>query len=135
MSRPQDVRYMKSHEWARLEGSGPEALVAVGISDHAIDLFNREIVYVELPPVGKVVRAGETFGVVESVKAASDVYAPVSGTIVESNTAMADDPAALAADPYAAGWLVRIRPSTPEEFETLLSPAAYDEQVANEAAH
>jgi glycine cleavage system H protein len=128
MSRPTDVRYLKTHEWARLTADGVE----VGISDHAVEMLNHEIVYLELPKVGKKVRQGDSFGVVESVKAASDLYAPVSGEIVAINSDLAKDPGTLSDGPFTTGWMIRIRPDSPREFEGLLDPAQYDEFAAAE---
>lgn len=131
MGRPSDVRYLKSHEWGRLEGG----TVAVGISDYAVEQLNKEIVFVELPPKGRKVAQGESFGVIESVKAASDLYAPVSGTVADVNTAVVDNPALVADEPYGSGWLIRIEPSDPSEFDTLLTPEQYEEVIASEDAH
>src|SRR6266542_6679454 len=99
------ARYLKSHEWARMEGNE----VVVGISDHAQDALS-DLVYVELPKVGAKLKQGEMFGVVESVKAASDVYMPVSGTITAVNNALEKSPETINKEPYAAGWMVRIKP-------------------------
>ncbi len=131
MGRPSDVRYLKSHEWGREEGG----TVAVGISDFAVEQLNKEIVYVELPQKGRKVKQGETFGVIESVKAASDLYAPVSGTVTDVNSAVVDDPAKVADEPYGGGWLIKIEASDLAELESLLSPEAYDELAASEDAH
>jgi len=129
MARPDDVRYLKSHEWARKEGD----VVAVGISDFAVDALNKEIVYVELPDVGKKVQKGQSFGVIESVKAASDLYAPVSGEVTAVNDEVVSNPVAVADAPYGGGWMIRIRPADPAEFDSLLSPEDYEQQVAEEA--
>ena len=116
-----DVKYQKSHEWARKEGT----LFTVGISDYAQDSLG-DVVFVELPVVGKVVQKGEAFGVVESVKAASDVYAPLSGTIVEVNSKLKEDPALVNKEPFGAGWFVKIQASNPSEYEELLSSTEYE---------
>jgi glycine cleavage system H protein len=129
MSRPTDVRYLKSHEWAR---STPEG-VEVGISDHAVEMLNHEIVYLELPKVGKKVRKGDSFGVVESVKAASDLYAPVTGEVVAVNSGLVNDPATLSSAPFSEGWMIRIKADNPAELDSLLDPAQYDELAASEA--
>jgi glycine cleavage system H protein len=129
MSRPSNLKYLKSHEWARKR----EELVEVGISDHAVEMLNHEIVYLELPKVGKKVRQGDSFGVVESVKAASDLYAPVTGEIVEVNTPLAQDPTTLSTSPFEQGWMIRIRPENPADWERLLSPEQYDELAASES--
>jgi glycine cleavage system H protein len=128
MSRPTDVRYLKSHEWARVTDQGVE----VGISDHAVEMLNHEIVYLELPKVGRKLKQGESFGVVESVKAASDLYAPVSGEVVAVNSDLVKDPSALSSAPFTAGWMIRIQPDDPSELDGLLDPRQYDELAAAE---
>jgi glycine cleavage system H protein len=112
---------MKSHEWARVEGDGK---VTVGISDHAQDLLG-DLVYVDLPAVGDSVEAGTACAVVESVKAASDIYAPVSGTIVEVNAALADKPETINEDAFGEGWLFVIEASEPDQVDELLAPDDY----------
>lgn len=129
MARPSNVRYLKSHEWARQE----DGLVTVGISDYAVDALNKEIVYIELPEVGKKIHAGDSFGVIESVKAASDMYAPVAGVIEAVNNAVVDDPNLVSDSPYENGWLVKISPEDGAQFESLLSPEQYEEVVAEES--
>lgn len=121
MTYDPDVKYQKSHEWARKDGT----LFTVGISDYAQDSLG-DVVFVELPEKGKVVQKGEAFGVVESVKAASDVYAPLSGTIVEVNTKLKEDPALVNKEPFGAGWFVKIQASNPSEYEELLSATEYE---------
>ncbi|MCX7787652.1 MAG: glycine cleavage system protein GcvH [Spirochaetes bacterium] len=121
MTYDPDVKYQKSHEWARKDGS----LFTVGISDYAQDSLG-DVVFVELPEKGKVVQKGEAFGVVESVKAASDVYAPLSGTIVEVNTKLKEDPALVNKEPFGAGWFVKIQASNPTEYDQLLSATEYE---------
>jgi len=121
MTYDPDVKYQKSHEWVRKEGT----LFTVGISDYAQDSLG-DVVFVELPAVGKVVQKGEAFGVVESVKAASDVYAPLSGTIVEVNGKLKEDPALVNKEPFGAGWFVKIQASNPSEYEELLSSTEYE---------
>jgi glycine cleavage system H protein len=117
---PSDLKYAKSHEWAKLE---PDGTVRVGISDFAQAQLG-DVVYVELPEAGRMVKAGEACTVVESVKAASDVYSPVSGEVVEANGLLADMPEALNQDAYAA-WLFRVRASNPDELSALLDAEAY----------
>lgn len=116
------VRYAKSHEWARIEGD----LVVVGISDYAQDSLG-DVVYVELPEAGKTFKQGETFGVVESVKAASDVYLPVSGEIVEVNAAVQDSPETVNEDAFGAGWLLKVKPTDTAELDGLMDASAYRE--------
>ena len=120
------AKYQQSHEWARQEGD----LIVCGITDHAQDSLS-DVVYVELPDIGSVLNKGEVFGVVESVKAASDLYMPMSGEIIEINEALADTPETVNTDPYGAGWMIRIKPSNPSEWDSLLSGDEY-KQVASE---
>jgi glycine cleavage system H protein len=128
-SIPADLKYLDSHEWARVESDGT---VTVGISDHAQAALG-DLVFVEMPAAGSKVKAGEAFGVVESVKAASDVYSPVSGEVIAANTALGSAPELINQAPYGEGWLVRIRPSDTTELAKLLDAAAYQKVV--EAAH
>lgn len=121
---PAELKYAASHEWARLEGD----IVTVGITDHAQDALG-DLVYVELPTVGDQISAGDEAGVVESVKAASDIYAPVSGEIVEVNEALADAPETVNSEPYAGGWLYKIKASDVSELDKLLSAAEYEAQA------
>lgn len=125
---PADLKYTKSHEWVRREADGT---LTVGITDHAQDLMG-DLVYVELPEAGKQVTAAKECAVVESVKAASDVYAPVSGEIIAANTALADSPETINKDPYGEGWMFKIRPSNAEELNSLFDAGVYDAQVASE---
>jgi len=120
-------RYRSSHEYARKEGSE----VVVGISDHAQDALG-DIVFVELVEVGKAVAQGAAIGVVESVKAASDIYAPVSGKVTAVNAALQGDPALVNKDPYGAGWLLRMAPSNAAEWDTLLDAVAYEKETGKE---
>ena len=122
---PGDLKFMKSHEWARVEGDGK---VTVGISDHAQGLLG-DLVYVELPNVGDTVEAGNGVAVVESVKAASDVYSPVSGTVVEVNAALADKPETINEDAYGEGWLFVLESSDADSLAELLSPDDYAELI------
>lgn len=125
---PGDLKFLKSHEWARLEDNGH---VTVGISDHAQSALG-DLVYVELPAVGDIIEAGNGAAVVESVKAASDVYAPVSGTVVAVNEALADKPETINQDAYGEGWMFVLKPSDPSQLDALLSPDDYAEQLDNE---
>lgn len=120
MNVPPDLRYTETHEWARREADGT---ITVGITDHAQQALG-DIVFLELPEVGRRVEAGKECAVVESVKAASDIYAPLSGEIVARNDAVIDAPEEVNKDAYAA-WLFRIQPSEPAAFERLLDAAAY----------
>ncbi|MFN7182610.1 MAG: glycine cleavage system protein GcvH [Thermomonas haemolytica] len=125
---PGDLKFLKSHEWIRVEDGGK---ATVGISDHAQGLLG-DLVYVELPNVGDTVEAGNACAVVESVKAASDVYAPVSGKVVEVNSALADKPETINEDPYGDGWLFVLEMSDPDQLSELLSPDDYAEQLEND---
>ena len=131
MAAPVDVKFLKSHEWARKDGD--EAVF--GVSEFAIEQLNHEIVYLELPSVGQQVKAGETFGVIEAVKAASDLYAPLSGKIVAVNDAAVNDPMVVAQDPFAEGWLVKIAPSAAGEWDSLLSSDEYTKLIESGEAH
>jgi glycine cleavage system H protein len=125
---PGDLKFLKSHEWARVEDNG---LVRVGISDHAQGQLG-DLVYVELPEVGATVQAGNGVATVESVKAASDIYSPVSGEIVEVNEALADKPETINEDAFGAGWLFAVKPSDRGELDELLDVDAYQELIENE---
>jgi len=125
---PNDLRYTKSHEWVKKEADGT---VTVGITDHAQGLLG-DMVFVELPKVGAQVVAGKECGVVESVKAASDVYAPVSGEITAVNTAVSDAPESVNQDAYAA-WMFKLKPGNTAEIDALLDAKAYEALVASEA--
>lgn len=126
---PGDLKFMKSHEWARVEDNGT---VTIGISDHAQGLLG-DLVYVELPSVGDDVTAGNACAVVESVKAASDVYAPVSGKVVAVNSALADKPETINEDAFGEGWIFTVKPSNlGEDTEELLDPDAYAELIESE---
>lgn len=125
---PGDLRFQKSHEWVRVEEGGQ---ARVGISDHAQGLLG-DLVYVELPKVGDHIEAGTGCAVVESVKAASDVYAPVTGEIVAVNEALADKPETINEDAYGDGWLFVVKLAEPEEVEALLGPDDYAEFVEND---
>jgi glycine cleavage system H protein len=125
---PNDLRYTKSHEWVKKEADGT---ITVGITDHAQGLLG-DMVFVELPKVGAKVAAGKECGVVESVKAASDVYAPVSGEITAVNSAVSDAPESVNQDAYAA-WMFKIKPASAAEVDALLDAKAYEAVVASEA--
>lgn len=120
-----DMKFAKTHEWIRPEADG---LATVGISAYAVEALT-DLVFMQLPAVGRKVKAGESIGEIESVKAVSDMYAPVSGEIVEVNTALPGQLETLGKDPYGAGWIVRIRPDDRAEMGTLLDQAAYDALV------
>jgi glycine cleavage system H protein len=121
---PSDLRYRDTHEWVRLEDDGS---VVVGISDHAQAALG-DMVFVELPEPGMSYSQGDACAVVESVKAASDIYAPISGEIIEFNRALEDDPALVNSDPYGDGWLFSVNPDNPDEIDDLLTAAEYAEQ-------
>lgn len=125
---PGDLKFLKSHEWARVEDSGR---ITVGISDHAQGLLG-DLVYVELPNVGDTIEQGGAAAVVESVKAASDVYSPISGKVVEVNTALSDKPETINEDAYGEGWIFVIEASEPEQLNDLLSPDDYGQLLDDE---
>jgi glycine cleavage system H protein len=128
---PIELRYAKSHEWARLEEDGT---VTVGISDHAQDALG-DVVYVELPELDVIVEAGEEAGVVESVKAASDIYAPVGGTIIAINHVLEDAPETVNQDPYGDGWFFRIQPNDLGDLDELLDADGYAEVCEDDDEH
>jgi glycine cleavage system H protein len=121
---PTDLKYAKSHEWVRVNGG----IATVGITDHAQAELT-DIVFVELPAVGRKVKAGEACAVVESVKTASDIYSPVSGEITEVNNAVVDDPALVNKEPDSGGWFYKIKLSNVAEVNSLLSPDDYKKQI------
>jgi glycine cleavage system H protein len=127
MEFPGDIRYTKDHEWLRLEREEG----VIGITDFAQDALG-DVVFVELPSVGAVLTQGQTFGVVESNKTVSDLFAPVGGRVVAVNQALRDQPELVNGDPYGAGWMIRIAPARREDVEQLLDAAAYGALVANE---
>jgi glycine cleavage system H protein len=129
-SIPSNLKYLDSHEWARVESDG---VVTIGISDHAQDALG-DLVFVETPEVGRALKKGGAAAVVESVKAASDVYSPVSGEVVAANEALGASPELVNSDPYGAGWLFKVKPSNPAELNQLLDAAAYG-KVVEEAGH
>jgi glycine cleavage system H protein len=120
MDFPEDLRYTREHEWARRKGNH----VVVGITDFAQDQLG-DVVYVELPDVGDPVKKGESFGVVESTKAVSELFAPLSGKVVEVNDPLADAPETVNDDPYEEGWMIVIEPSDPKELEALMDAKTY----------
>jgi glycine cleavage system H protein len=122
---PEDLKYSESHEWVRVA----DGVATVGVTDHAQAELT-DVVFVELPEVGATVQAGESCMVVESVKTASDVNAPVSGEVVEVNQAVADDPALVNTDPYGAGYLFKVRMSDPSELDALMDASAYEAHIA-----
>lgn len=125
---PAELRYTKSHEWIRKENDGT---VTIGITDHAQAALG-DLVFVEAPEAGRKVEAGEACAVVESVKAASDVYSPISGEVVEGNEALADEPESVNTDAYGAGWIMKIKPENLADVDALLDAAAY-QKVLDEA--
>lgn len=125
---PKDLKYTKSHEWVKPNADGS---VTVGITHHAQDLMG-DMVFVDPPTAGTQVTSGKECGVVESVKAASDVYAPVSGEIVEANAALSDSPETVNKDPYGSGWMFRLKPANKAEVDALLDAKAYEALVASE---
>lgn len=124
---PADLKYLDSHEWARVESDGT---VTIGISDHAQGALG-DLVFVEVPEVGKSLSKGGAAAVVESVKAASDVYSPVSGEVVAANDALGSSPELVNSDPYGAGWLFKIKPSNTAELQQLLDAKGYEKVVAD----
>jgi glycine cleavage system H protein len=124
---PENYRYTKEHEWVRVEAGA----ATIGITDHAQKELG-DIVYVELPKLGAVVEQGKAFAVVESVKAASDIFAPISGEVVAINDALTNAPETLNADPHGAGWIAKIKLSAPEEIDRLLSPSDYQTYLGAE---
>ena len=121
---PSDLKYTKSHEWVRVAGDA----ATVGITDHAQHELT-DVVFVELPDVGRKIKSGEACAVVESVKTASDIYSPLSGDILETNQAVVDNPALVNSEPYDAGWFFKIKLSNPAELNALLSPEKYQAQI------
>lgn len=124
---PEDFRYTKEHEWVKPEGD----VATVGITDHAQNELG-DIVYVDLPKVGAKIESGKSLGSVESVKAVSDIYAPVSGEVTEINESLATSPEKLNADPHGAAWLVKVKMSAPDEITQLLSAADYQKYIEAE---
>lgn len=127
MEFPKDLRYTKEHEWVRMEGN----VATIGITDHAQDSLG-DIVYLELPSDGAAVTKDETFGVVESVKAVSDLYSPISGTVIEINDALVDSPEVINGDPYGDAWMLKVEMSSPAEIKDLLTADEYKKYVEEE---
>lgn len=124
---PAELKYVASHEWVRREADGT---LTIGITDHAQAALG-DLVFVETPQPGRSLKAGESCAVVESVKAASDVYAPVAGTVTETNSALTDAPELLNSDPYGAGWMWKLKPTNVADVDALLDAAAYEKELAN----
>jgi glycine cleavage system H protein len=122
---PTDLRYTKDHEWVRADGD----LATIGITQYAAEQLG-DIVFVDLPPRGRAIEQFATFGVVESVKAVSDLFAPVSGEVVEPNATLAEQPELVNREPYGSGWMLRVRVADPSQLDGLLDPAAYDKLTA-----
>ncbi len=127
MEFPEELKYTEEHEWVLVE----DDVATIGISDFAQDALG-DVVFVELPEVGTVLDAGKTFGVVESVKAVSDIYAPISGEVIEINEELPDTPELINTSPYEDGWMVKIRMSNPAEAEDLMDAEAYQEFIEGE---
>jgi glycine cleavage system H protein len=125
---PEQLRYTETHEWVAEQ----DGLVTVGITQYAADLL-RDLVYIELPPLGTRTEAGSSFGEVESIKAVSDLYAPVDGEVVAVNEAVVAEPQIISRDPYGQGWLIKIRPAANARWSRLLSYAEYQQQIAQQA--
>lgn len=125
---PKNLRYTKDHEWARRDGGG----VVVGVTAHAQEQLG-DVVYVELPKVGDTVTAGSPFGVVESTKAVSELFAPISGKVTKINSALADEPATINTDPYGAGWIIELEPSDPAQLDGLMDAEGYNDLLAKTA--
>ena len=123
-----ELRFAKTHEWIRPEAGG---LATVGVSAYAVEALT-DLVFMQLPTVGRKLKAGESFGEIESVKAVSDLYAPVSGEVVEVNAALPNALETLGKDPYESGWIIRIRPDDPAEMEALLDRSAYDAMIGSQ---
>lgn len=122
---PAELKYVASHEWLRLEEDGT---ITVGITDHAQDLLG-DVVFVELPEVGTTVAVDDEIAVVESVKAASDVYAPLSGEIIAINESLEDDPEIINSDPYGEGWFFKIKPENADDYNELMSAEEYQDEL------
>ena len=124
MNHPSDLKYAATHEWARLDGD----LIVTGITDHAQDALG-DLVYVEMPEIGQHFIAGDQAGVVESVKTASDIHAPIEGEVVELNPLLEDDPELVNTDPYGDGWIYKIRPANSADLDDLMSAEQYEDSV------
>jgi glycine cleavage system H protein len=130
MSAPQDLHFTKTHEWVRLDGD----VATVGITDHAQSELG-DITYLELPEIGDEVSRSQPFGIVESVKAASDIYAPVDGEVVERNEQAVEAPDLVNSSPYDRAWLIKIRLADPSQVETLMTPGDYDAFAETASTH
>ncbi|HEX2835917.1 MAG TPA: glycine cleavage system protein GcvH [Thermoanaerobaculia bacterium] len=130
MATPEDNRYAKSHEYVHLEGD----IATIGITDYAQKELG-DVVFVELPQVGSQLEAADELGSIESVKAVSELFAPVSGEVVEVNEALADNPALINTDPFGDGWMIRVKVSDPTEVDELMTAEEYDEYVEKESGH
>lgn len=130
MASPEDLKFTKSHEWIRVDGD----VATIGITDHAQEELG-DITYLELPDVGDSLAAAEPFGVVESVKAASDIYSPFDGEIVERNDAAVDAPEVVNSSPYGDAWLLKVRLTDPSQLDGLMSASEYDDLLAQDAGH
>ncbi len=126
---PSEIKYTKTHEWASKD---EEDVITIGITQHAQKLLG-DIVYLELPELETQVHEGEEFGVIESVKAASDLYSPVSGEVIAVNTELTTSPGLINTDPYHAGWLIKIQPDDPEQFEELMDANEYEDNIEKES--
>lgn len=124
MTIPQDLKYTSEHEWVRLEGD----IAYVGITDYAQEQLG-DIVFVDIPSVGETLDAGEVFGTIEVVKTVSDLFAPISGEILEQNEALEENPELVNKDPYGKGWLIKVRPTAIDEMNNLLDASAYKETI------
>ena len=129
--KPEELLYAKTHEWAHVADEGGDKVATLGISAFAVEQMN-DLVYIELPEVGRTLTAGESFGEIESVKAVSDIYSPVAGEIIDVHSSLADDLDSLKDDAYAGGWLVKIKISDESGLSTLMDHAAYTKQCAEE---
>jgi glycine cleavage system H protein len=129
--QPQDLLFAKTHEWVHVAPGDGQKIATVGISHFALEALT-DLVYLELPEPGRRVKAGESFGEIESVKAVSDLYSPVSGEIVEVNAALPDRLGQLGEDPYGSGWIVKIKVSDESELKSLMSHKDYEKQCAEE---
>jgi glycine cleavage system H protein len=128
MQVPQELRYLKSHEWARIE----DGKVTVGVTEYAVEQLNRDIVFVELPQVGAQVKQGQPFGVIEAVKAVYDLYSPASGKVIAINEEAANDASIVGREPFTGGWLIQIEAENPGEFDNLLDAEKYKEAIESE---
>jgi len=130
MTSPSDLKFTKSHEWLRIDGD----VVTIGVTDHAQSELG-DITYLELPDPGSEISAGDPFGVVESVKAASDIYAPIDGEVIERNEKAIAAPDVVNSSPYGDAWLIKVRVSDPSQLDGLMGPAQYDKLLESEPGH